>query len=114
MNANDLIVYDEEGQEKFRQSFGQEVRWVSCDGSNTAVLLAGSVQAFDAKGRKSAILLFGAMRCACWYPAGALMCSQWVNWIAWIRGINRVGYIVDSGWDGSYVIYCDYGWLMLY
>ena len=52
MNANDLIVYDEEGQEKFRQSFGQEVRWVSCDGSNTAVLLAGSVQAFDAKGRK--------------------------------------------------------------
>lgn len=52
MNANDLVVYDEEGQEKFHHSFGQEVRWVSCDGSNTAVLLAGSVQAFDAKGRQ--------------------------------------------------------------
>lgn len=52
MNANDLIVYDKDGQEKFRQSFSQEVRWVSCDGSNTAVLLAGSVQTFDAKGRR--------------------------------------------------------------
>lgn len=52
MNANDLIVCDEDGQELFRHAFEQEVRDVSCDGSNTAVLLAGSVQAFDGKGRQ--------------------------------------------------------------
>lgn len=52
MNANNLVVCDEEGQELFRHAFEQEVRGVSCDGSDTAVLLAGSVQAFDAKGRR--------------------------------------------------------------
>lgn len=52
MNANDLVVYDGAGQESFRQAFSQEVRWVSTDGENTAVLLAGSVQVFDKKGRQ--------------------------------------------------------------
>ena len=52
INANDLIVYDQEGQETFRQAFSQEVRWVSTDGENTAVLLAGSVQVFDKKGKQ--------------------------------------------------------------
>lgn len=52
INANDLIVCDEAGREMFRHTFEQEVRGVSCDGGSTAVLLAGSVRAFDNKGRQ--------------------------------------------------------------
>lgn len=52
MNANNLIVCDEDGREMFRHTFEQEVRGVSCDGGSTAVLLAGSVRAFDNKGRQ--------------------------------------------------------------